>query len=101
MQMDTCLQGVRGLYPFDLVAFVNQIVRAGSAAASIQIGDRLVQQLEQIVVDLKLWIEIRSRRSDRFAVWNAAPVVHSEQNVHCLENFEHSLVLLVGKLVGA
>src|SRR5258705_6258319 len=78
VQINARLQCVRGLYPFGLVAAVHKIVCPRAAAGPIQIGDGLVEQQKQIVVDLELWIEGGCSRDDGFAVWNAAPVVHAE-----------------------
>ena len=68
-----------------------------TVAGTVEIRDRLVQQLQQIVVDLQLRIESRRRRGDRLPVWDVTPVIDAEKNVHCLEYFQHAFVLLVAE----
>src|SRR5438552_703982 len=56
---DARLERVRGLNPFRRAAAVDQVECPRARAPGAHVGDRLVEQRQQVAVDLQLRIEVR------------------------------------------
>src|SRR3982750_1698951 len=96
MQIYPRLQGMCSLGPQYRVPTVNDVIESERARATcIYVGNCLIEELQQVVVDLKLRIESRSLGSQGFAIWNAAPIICPKHDVHGLQHFENALYQLV------
>src|ERR1700682_2583838 len=92
---------MRSLDPFGLIAGVDEIERQPGerpwpGAGSVKIGNGLIKELEEIVVNLELRIEVRRRRDNCLPVRNVAPDVRGVNHVHRLQDLEDSFVHLIG-----